>query len=202
MQRPKLKDIPIVADDLNAVLDMSIRSIKLGRPAKFEDSAEGLEDFKAASIAYLEFVRETNNNPECENNLIPDVESWATYVGTTRKTILGYEKNRGEEWQEFISLIKGSITACKKQLAFRQKIPTVLALFDLTNNSGYVNSSEFKLQPGEQAFYRSVLTVDELPVLRTPDEIAKDYGKIENIDFPELPEPPGMEESEVKQNEL
>lgn len=69
MQRPKLKDIPIVADDLNAVLDMSIRSIKLGRPAKFEDSADGLEDFKQSSISYLEFVRETNNNPDCEHNL-------------------------------------------------------------------------------------------------------------------------------------
>lgn len=197
MQRPKLKDIPIVADDLNAVLDMSIRSIKLGRPAKFEDSAEGLEDFKAASIAYLEFVRETNNNPECENNLIPDIESWATFMGTTRKTILLYEKNRGEDWQEFIALIKGSITAAKKQLAFRQKIPTVLALFDLTNNSGYVNSSEFKLQPGEQVYYRHVLTAEELPKLgRTPEQIAKEYGKEEsdNKGFPPLPEFPEPEE--------
>lgn len=164
--RPKLKDIPIVADDLNAVLDLSIRSIKLGRPAKFNDDMQGLEDFKQASIEYLEHVRKVNNSPDNENHLIPDIESWATYLGTTRATILTYEKSRGEEWQEFIALIKGAITACKKQLAFRQKIPTVLALFDLTNNSGYVNSSEFKLateQPQKQ-------------MQRTPEEIAADYG--------------------------
>lgn len=201
MRRPKLKDIPIIADDLNAVLDMSIESIKLGRPAKFEDSPEGLEDFKQASIDYLEFVRQTNNNPDNEHNLIPDVESWATYIGTTRNTILGYEKNRDEPWKEFIALIKGSITACKKQLAFRQKIPTVLALFDLTNNSGYVNSSEFKLEPGEQMYYRRILTAEELPKLRTPEEIAKGYGNAgeEAPKLVELPQPPDepKKESEV-----
>lgn len=165
MQRLKLKDIPIVADDLNAVLDMSIRSIKLGRPAKFENSAEGLMDFKQVSLDYLDFIREVNNNPDCENNLIPDVESWATFAGTTRKTILEYEKNRGEDWEEFISLMKGAITSCKKQLAFRQKIPSVLAIFDLTNNSGYVNSSEFKLQPSEQINSKPILTAAELPKL-------------------------------------
>lgn len=146
-KRPKLKDIPIVADDLNSVLDMSIRSLKMGRPAKFEESEQGLQDFKEASISYLEYVRETNNNPDNENHLIPDIESWATFIGTTRMTIINYEKSRGQDWKDFIALIKGAITACKKQLAFRQKIPTVLALFDLTNNSDYVNSSEFKLKP-------------------------------------------------------
>lgn len=163
--RPKLKDIPIVADDLNAVLELSIRSIKMGRPAKFNDNAQGLEDFKQASIDYLEHVRNVNNSPDNENHLIPDIESWATYLGTTRATILAYEKTRSDEWKEFIALIKGSITACKKQLAFRQKIPTVLALFDLTNNSGYVNSSEFKLST-EQA---------QREVQRTAEQIATDY---------------------------
>lgn len=163
--RPKLKDIPIVADDLNAVLDLSIRSIKMGRPAKFNDDMQGLEDFKQASIEYLEHVRDVNNSPDNENHLIPDIESWATFLGTTRATILIYEKTRSEDWQEFIALIKGAITACKKQLAFRQKIPTVLALFDLTNNSGYVNSSEFKLSTGQVQKEQH----------RTPEQIATDY---------------------------
>lgn len=162
--RPKLKDIPILASDLDAVLDMSITSIKMGRNAKFPDTEQGLEDFKQCSIDYLEFVRNTNNDPTNENKLIPDIESWATFLGTTRQTILTYEKQRSEEWQEFIALIKGAITSCKKQLAFRQKIPTVLALFDLTNNSGYVNSSEFKLSPEVQVEKR-ILSAAELPRL-------------------------------------
>lgn len=173
-KRPKLKDIEIVADDLNSVLDMSIKSIKLGRPARFEDSEQGLQDFKEASICYLEFVRETNNNPENENHLIPDIESWATYLGTTRMTIGNYEKSRGQEWKDFIALIKGAITACKKQLAFRQKIPTVLALFDLTNNSDYVNSSEFKLKPETHTEERA-LTASELP---TVEEIKRKKSEL------------------------
>ena len=32
-------------------------------------------------------------------------------------------------------------------MIFRQKIPAVIGIFDLTNNSGYVNASEFKLKP-------------------------------------------------------
>lgn len=167
LARPKLKDIPIIADDLNAVLDMSIRSVKLGRPAAFPETQQGLNDFKEASISYLEHIREVNNNPNNDNKLIPDVESWATYLGTTRKTILMYEKNRNSEWQEFIELIKGSITACKKQLAYRQKIPTVLAIFDLCNNSNYINSSEFKLVP-EAPQEKRFLTSDQLPRLNVP----------------------------------
>lgn len=176
--RTKLTDIQIQPDDLNAVLDVSIKSIKLGRPPKFEDSTAGLQDFKEASVAYLEYVRETNNNPDNENHLIPDIESWATFMGTTRKTICEYERWRGEEWQEFIGLVKGAITACKKQLAFRQKIPTVLALFDLTNNSGYVNSSEFKLVPETEQPKRT-LSDDALPKIREwlAEEKAKEETK-------------------------
>lgn len=164
LARPKLKEIKILPDDLDAVLDMSINSIKLGRPAKFPNTEQGLQDFKEASISYLEYVRNTNNNPANDNKLIPDVESWATFMGTTRMTILTYEKNRTDEWKEFIGLIKGSITACKKQLAYRQKIPTVLALFDLCNNSGYVNSSEFRLSQNEIPSEKERLS-DHLPTL-------------------------------------
>lgn len=160
--RPKLQDVAIVPDDLNSILDMSIKSIKLGRPAKFADDRQGLEDFKQASLDYLEYVRRTNNDELNEHNLIPDVESWATYIGTTRVTILTYEKTRNEEWQDFIGVMKNAITACKKQLAFRQKIPTVLALFDLTNNSGYVNSSEFKLKPDTNGEYKQELSLEDM----------------------------------------
>ena len=50
-------------------------------------------------------------------------------------------------------------------MIFRQKIPAVIGIFDLTNNSGYVNASEFKLKPETEKPERKVLTVDELPIL-------------------------------------
>lgn len=166
--RPKLKDIPIESHDLDAILDMSIRSVKLGRSPKFTDDAAGLAEFREASIAYLDHVKKTNDNPDNENKLIPDIESWAAYLGTTRKTILEYEKGRDEEWRDFILQMKNIITACKKQLAFRQKIPTLLAVFDLTNNSDYVNTSEFKLKP-DVTEYKQALTAAELPKLGQVD---------------------------------
>ena len=165
--RVRLKDVEIIPDDLNSILDMSIKSIKPGRKCKFENTKEGLEDFKEASIAYLEYVKKTNNDPENEHHLIPDIESWATYLGTTRKTIADYERNRDGDWKEFISLIKGAITACKKQLAFRQKIPTVLAIFDLTNNSNYINASQFTLKPEGTEDSDKALTARDLPKLES-----------------------------------
>lgn len=182
--RVKLKDVEIIPDDLNSILDMSIKSIKLNRKCKFENTKEGLEDFKEASIAYLEYVKKTNNDPENEHHLIPDIESWATYLGTTRKTINDYERNRENDWKEFIAQMKNIVTACKKQLAFRQKIPTVLAMFDLTNNSDYVNSNQFTLKP-ETEESEKPLTAQELPrlgVFRKDNDL---LPKFDNEDAPD-----------------
>lgn len=183
--RPKLKDIPIEAHDLDAILDMSIRSVKLGRSPKFTDDAAGLAEFREASIAYLDHVKKTNDNPGNENKLIPDIESWAAYLGTTRKTILEYEKGRNEEWRDFILQMKNIITACKKQLAFRQKIPTLLAVFDLTNNSDYVNTSEFKLKP-DVTDSKQALTAAELPKLGQVDYEKENTGALSANKLPKI----------------
>lgn len=189
--RPKLKDIQILPGDLEAILEMSINSVKLGRPAKFSETRQGLEDFKQSSIDYLEYVREINNNPDNEHHLIPDIESWATYLGTTRATILVYEKQRSDEWKEFIQLMKGAITAAKKQLAFRQRIPTVLAIFDLVSNSGYINASEFKLSPILEQPEKRALSAAELPKL----------GEFKQMQSEDLTRIGAIKECEVKEND-
>ena len=58
-------------------------------------------------------------------------------------------------------------------MIFRQKIPAVIGIFDLTNNSGYVNASEFKLKPETEEAERKVLTAEELPKLHDRSEIEK-----------------------------
>lgn len=163
--RTKLTDIRIDPNDLDSILNMSITSLKAGRPPKFPDTPEGLEDFKALSIEYLEFVQKNNENPANENKLIPDVESWAVFLGTTRMTINVYERERSSEWNEFIVFFKGILTSIKKQLAFRQKIPCVLAMFDLCNNSGYLNTNNFTRADVEFEPKQRRLTADELPSL-------------------------------------
>lgn len=139
---------PIEADStLEAVLNMTIESLKQGRPPAYSDTEQGLEEFKQTTIDYFQYVKDTNANPDIEKMLVPDIEALCTFLGITRATLLTYEKQRGSSWQDFIKQTKNAIAACKKELAFHQQIPPVIAMFDLTNNHSYVNSSEFRIEP-------------------------------------------------------
>lgn len=131
--------------EIAATLNASIRAFKQGIVA-YEDSQEGLERFRKDSENYLTYVQATNESAAQNNTggAIPDIEAWAAHLGITRMTISRYER-RGGDWETTIANMKGIITACKKQLALAGKMPPVLAIFDLTNNSGYINASEFKL---------------------------------------------------------
>lgn len=150
-------------DDLGAVLDMGIASLQ-GRPAKYPDTAEGMQQFKSTVLDYFRYVQKCNQD-EREHNLIPDVESLCVFLGITRNTLLSYEKSRGPEWTDYIQKAKNLITATKKQLIFRQKIPAVVGIFDLCNNSDYVNSSEFKLSAPTETDKNKSLAASELPRL-------------------------------------
>lgn len=151
-------------DDLEAVLDMGISSLKASK-AKYPETAEGLELFKQTTLDYFSYVQQCNKDDSREHKLIPDVEGLSVYLGITRRTLLTYEKTRNEEWQDFISRAKDLITATKKQLIFRQKIPAVVGIFDLCNNSNYVNSSEFRLKPEVEQKSEKALEFEELPQL-------------------------------------
>ena len=176
--RPKMKDIPIVADDLNSVLDMSIRSAKLGRPPRIPNNEDGLRMLKEQSIEWLEHILKTNNDGNTENNIIPTVEAWAVWLGCSRMNLLNLEK-RGEEWRDTIQAFKTIISACQTQLAMRQKIPTILHIFNATNNFGYINSSEFKLTANSEYTEKTALRADELPKLAKTDN--KCIEVIDNI---------------------
>ena len=68
-------------------------------------------------------------------------------------------------------------------MIFRQKIPAVIGIFDLTNNSGYVNASEFKLKPETEEAERKVLTAEELPILGKDGKL-HDRSEIEKLSKP------------------
>ncbi len=150
-----------VNDTFQAVLDMTIESLKTGRPPTYPDTLEGLEAFRQATIDYFQYVRDINANPDIEKNLIVDIEGWAAFTGLTRRTILTYEKQRKGEWSDFISQVKNSICAAKKELAFHGQIPQVVFMFDLTNNHSYVNSSEFRIEPISDKVPERQITLEE-----------------------------------------
>ena len=130
-------------DDLQALVRLGIQTLKKGR-AKYENNDEGLELLKKGIVDYFRYIHDTNEGLE-EQKIYPDIEGLAMFLRIDRTTLFGYER-RGDEWRETIATAKTAITAVKKQLSSTYKIPPVLAIFDLANNSGYRNVAEFKLQ--------------------------------------------------------
>jgi hypothetical protein len=133
-------------DDTTAILDMIIdkSTERMGRPCQYPNDKRGLEEFIQNTVSYFEHVNSINSNPDMERKLIPDIESWAVYLGITRNTILNYE-GRGNAWYDVIQYYKNCIASVKKQLALNFKIPPMIMAFDFTNNHGYCNTNEFKL---------------------------------------------------------
>lgn len=139
---------PLQKGDLTPVLDLVLTACTnhMGRPCYYPDTKEGLDDFINKTIDFFEYVETVNSNEELDEKqkLIVDIELWATFLGLSRKTIWQYEQ-RGGEWSDVIGYYKNIIGTVKKQMALHNKIPSLVYLFDSTNNHGYVNSNEFKL---------------------------------------------------------
>lgn len=140
------KCLPLEKDDLTAILDLAVVSMRKhgGHPSNYPNDRMGLDAFTERCSQYFEYVQKVNANEGLERKLIPDVENMAVFLGITRQTLNAYER-RGGQWAECIGYYKNVIVALKKQLALNFKIPPVLAVFDLCNNHGYSNTSEFKV---------------------------------------------------------
>lgn len=184
---PNFEQVATTLDggELDAILDIGISSLSVPAETKkrcprYPDTPDGLEDFRQTSKAYFQYVKDVNSSPEGNEKarLVPDIESWASFLGITRHMLQGYERNRGEDWKRAIAEVKDVITACKKQLAFTGKMPPVLAIFDLTNNSGYVNASEFRLT-ADAAPEAKQITAEEWEKVIDVEQEAPELGNFE-----------------------
>ena len=163
-------------DDLQAITRLAVASLReyKGIPAKYENSPQGLEKFMEKSRAFFEYCDEINTELEPDKRIIPDIEAWCLYLGIVRSTLHEYSK-RSETWKNAIDMVKTAIMMAKKQLAQRGKIPQMIAVFDWTNNHGYLNTSEFRL-------------VAEQPEAATPPAISPaELARLADT-TPELPE--------------
>jgi len=140
------KCLPMETDDTTAILDMIINKSteRMGRPCHYSNDKRGLESFIQGTLDFFEYVNGVNSNPSIEKKLIPDIESWACFLGITRATIFNYEQ-RGNEWYEVIQYYKNAIASIKKNLALSFRIPPMVMAFDFCNNHSYINTSEYKL---------------------------------------------------------
>jgi hypothetical protein len=107
----------------------------VGRPPKF-DSPEQLEQL---SKSWWESIEGTEE--------IPDIETWAIALDTTRKTLFEYEDK--PNFSNTIKRWKDRIFASKKQLALRGKLNPAIFIFDAINNTDYRNRTEQDLHVKE-----------------------------------------------------
>ena len=147
-------EVTETANDLTAVVDDSIRSLQAvkargGRPAVYAPTKEGLQDFLEDCSEYFRRINSINQNPDMERLVVPDVEGLCAHLQITRQTLHNYAATRSDDWREAIELVRTCIASAKKQLANTYRIPPVFALFDLVNNHGYRNATEFKLTTEE-----------------------------------------------------
>ena len=141
-----------------------------GRPYKYPPTEEGFEQFNINSLGYFDYLEQANSRLESKQQIIPDVEGYCLWLGINRSTLSLY-MNRGNEWEEMITIYKDAIAFCKKQLALRGKIPPVMAIFDLTNNHGYHNANEFKLETVQQNKERPVRDYSTLPLYKELEKL-------------------------------
>lgn len=158
---PDLSD----SDNISAVTEILLETVKAGRPPAYPETEQGLEEFKQNTMAYINHVQAINSGDDDSKKVIVDIESWACYLGTTRATIATYERTRNDDWKQFIAVVKNGIAAVKKEAAFHGQMQPMIAVFDLANNHSYKNTNEFKLEVNAENDERKVLSAKELPKL-------------------------------------
>lgn len=146
-KRQKYKDL-IVTDDMQAIVSMCINNIEQynpGRKPTYENSPQGLQAFKDKTVDYFKHIQFVNADDSIDKKLIVDIESWACFLGITRKTLSLYHNQRGKDWADFIDYVKENILTVKKEMGLNYRIPPMVYAFDLANNHGYFNTSEYKV---------------------------------------------------------
>ena len=160
------------ADDLESLLTLAVQSARGNGVCKYPHTPEGLALFKEKSIRFLEYVRDQNRiaDDEGKRRLVPSIEAWACYCGISRQTILEYQKQRSQDWKDFVVWMKNAIQGCKSQLAICGKVPPAIFIFDSVNNSGYANTDTIRIQP--------IAEHESLPMVESPESIASRYRSL------------------------
>lgn len=161
------------SNDLQAICELAIDSLQRhgGRIAKYADTAEDRERFLSDCVSYFQHLTEGNKDRETEEMLLPSVESLCLFLGISRTTLFSYS-HRSEEWKEIIDTVRNAIASAKMQLACRGKIPSIVAIFDLTNNYSYYNTNMFTIstEPPQDSHDTPRITESELARLAEFDD--------------------------------
>lgn len=170
---------PESLDDMTQVIKMGLEALEesKGKQAKYPATKQGLEALYKQGMSYFERINQINESRDKESKLVvPDFEGLAIWCKVSRVTLFNYA-NRGGEWTELIDLFKTLITSARKQMTTTFRVPPMWEVFNLTNNAGYLNTSEFKLiaqtTPEQEKAARLETQLDENGLIW--DEEAQEY---------------------------
>ncbi len=131
--------LPIDADEMVTMLEFEKNNCKrLGRPPVFSC----VEELQGAIEAFWDYLITANKNG---NALIPDIEGLASFLGISRETLNEWERSNYRGFSSTIKATKNSIASCKKQLALKGKIPTIVFATDFNNNHGYTQKQDIQV---------------------------------------------------------
>lgn len=135
----------VIQNAQESIIRSGLRNMR-GHPAKYEPTKEGFERFRQKTQEYFEEILKINATAADDGQriMIPDVSGWAAYLGVSRTSIFRYTE-RGGIWEEFIENTRTLIAAAKMNAADNFQIPPMLAVFSLTNDHKFFNTSEFKM---------------------------------------------------------
>ena len=100
-----------------------------GRPMKFES----VEDLESQIDAFFETCK--------DEKMLPTITGLAVYLDTTRRTLLDYETEYGDEFSHAIKRAKARVEAGVEQMLFIGK-NAAGPIFNLKNNFGWKDQSQ------------------------------------------------------------
>ena len=136
--------LPIENGDLQGITQLCIDSINKHKGKQVVYRTDELPRFIDDVNGYFQMLHDSNEGLEPDKQLFPSIESLCVYMGFSRNTLNLYSR-RNPEWKDCIDHVRNCIASIKIQLASHGRIPAIVHIFDMTNNYGYCNTSEFKL---------------------------------------------------------
>lgn len=132
------------SDDLQGITSLCIESLKKHKGKQAIYGLNELPRFIEDVTAYFQMLHDCNEDLDPNKQLFPSIEGLCVFLGLTRKTFSAYAK-RNAEWNEAIEQTRNAIVSVKVQLASHGRIPSLVHIFDLTNNYGFFNTNQFTL---------------------------------------------------------
>ena len=166
--------LPVCASEEDAIISVIIDRFRPGKTAYRK--YESLADFKTVIVDYFEYIKSNNAQG---SKLIPDITGFALYAGIDRTTLYDWETRRPGEYTETIRMLKNAIAAYKTQLAFQNKIPSIVFISSMNNDHNWTTNTKLEITTPSNPLGNKLSQEDILARLPQDIPIDGDYTECE-----------------------